>query len=474
MPHALLLSGSLGQGHDVMAEACADTLRGRGGAPRRWMRWDAGRGGATVGEALFRRMLALPGLYDAFHFSALRPGTRIAMLGEAAARSRLVPRLRGLLAREPADLIVSVFATAASAVNQLRAESTAAVPHLVFCTDVTPHRLWVQEGTDLFLVTSEVAACAVRRYCPDASIAVVPAPLRPGFYQPPSRSQARAEFGIPDQARCVLLMSGAWGLGPVAEAAAALGDAGPHVMAVAGRNQRLETRLLRRAHPPAGARPGLHRPDTGPDGGRRPGRHQLRRHLQRGPGLGRRLLLLDVVQGHGRDNLQHELELGYADVTSARPHELVRNALAALADTAWYPEPSPERILSRAPWRRPSPRRSLPLGVASSERQSVVASGPTSRPRSRQCSTAKGSAPSAERHAPRADVQSESCSSVAPPRSSGGASRTSDPPRRGPSSPGPARPQHRSAVPIAGRLQQPAGQHAVRRATSAAGPRSTR
>ena len=35
--------------------------------------------------------------------------------------------------------------------------------------------------------------------------------------------------------------------------------------------------------------------------------------------VGRPLLLLDVVQGHGRDNLQHELELGDAGVTSAAP-----------------------------------------------------------------------------------------------------------------------------------------------------------
>ena len=31
--------------------------------------------------------------------------------------------------------------------------------------------------------------------------------------------------------------------------------------------------------------------------------------------VGRPLLLLDVVQGHGRDNLQHELELGDAAVS---------------------------------------------------------------------------------------------------------------------------------------------------------------
>ena len=46
--------------------------------------------------------------------------------------------------------------------------------------------------------------------------------------------------------------------------------------------------------------------------------------------VGRPLLLLDVVPGHGRDNLQHELELGDAAVTSARPGEMVRATLAAL------------------------------------------------------------------------------------------------------------------------------------------------
>ncbi|MBD0689429.1 glycosyltransferase [Streptomyces sp. CBMA123] len=338
MPHALLVSGSLGQGHDVMAQACADTLRERG--------WTTGtvdamallgqRSGAA-GEAVFRRLLDLPGVYDAFHFAALRPGARLALLADAAARSRLVPALGELVRAQRPQLVVSVFATATSAVNRLPRRD---FRHFVFCTDVTPHRLWVQEGTDLFLVTSEVAACAVRRYRPDASVCVLPAPLRRPFYRPPARAAARAEFGVPPDAGCVLLMSGSWGLGPIAHTAASLAAAGPHVLAVAGRNQELERRLRAAA------------------------RHQPRLHAfgytDRIPALmaaadlvvtssgdtcsearaiGRRLLLLDVVQGHGRDNLQHELELGHADVATARPAEVVRNALAALGRPA--PEPSP-------------------------------------------------------------------------------------------------------------------------------------
>lgn len=92
MPHALLVSGSLGQGHDVMALACADSLRARGWTTRTV---DAmallGQRAGPAGEAVFRRMLDLPGLYDAFHFAALRPGARIALLADGAAGRRLVP-----------------------------------------------------------------------------------------------------------------------------------------------------------------------------------------------------------------------------------------------------------------------------------------------------------------------------------------------------------------------------------------------
>ncbi|MFJ3788872.1 hypothetical protein [Kitasatospora sp. NPDC090091] len=368
MPHALLVSGSLGQGHDVMARACADSLEARGWttATVDAMALLGERAGAA-GEAVFRRLLDLPGVYDAFHFSALRPGARIALAADAAARRRLVPALRALVDEQRPALVVSVFATATSAVNQLlagqyereherehgwgrgrgrghgrgrRPGPEPAFRHMVLCTDVTPHRLWVQPGTDLFLVTSEVAACAVRRYRPDAAVAVLPAPLREPFYHPPGRAEARAGLGVPPTARCVLLMSGSWGLGPLARTAAQISDAGPHVLAVAGRNGELERRLRRAAR---------HRPNLHPFGytDRIPALMAAADLVVTSSGdtcsearaLGRRLLLLDVVQGHGRDNLQHELELGHADVASARPAEVVRNALAALTRPA--PPPSP-------------------------------------------------------------------------------------------------------------------------------------
>ena len=203
--------------------------------------------------------------------------------------------------------------------------------HVVFCTDVTPHRLWVHPHTDLYLVTSRAAERAVLRFQPEAQVAVVPAPVRPGFYQPPTQQEARARLGVPASERCVLLMSGAWGLGPLAATASALSRAGLYVLAIAGRNERLEARLRATAEREPRLR-GFGFTDRVPE-------------LMAAADLvitssgdtcsearvvGRHVLLLDAVPGHGRENLQHELELGDASVTTARPVDVVRGALAAL------------------------------------------------------------------------------------------------------------------------------------------------
>jgi processive 1,2-diacylglycerol beta-glucosyltransferase len=328
---ALLLSGSIGMGHDALAAACATSLAARGFSTETL---DAmrllGRRGGSAGEAVFRSMLAVPGLFDAFHYAALRAGGRLALLADAGARHQVVPRLRAYLDSHPADLAISVFATGAAAVSAL-AGRYPTMSHVVFCTDVTPHRMWLHPNVDLYLVTSHVAEAAVRRFQPDARVQVVPAPVRPAFYAAPSQPQARAALSVPREEPCVLLMSGAWGLGPVAAAAQALGDAGVHVLAVAGRNAKLEHRLAAVA-----ARQPRVRTFGFTD--RIPELMAAADLVITSSGdtctearvVGRPLLLLDVVPGHGRDNLQHELELGNAGVASPRPGELLRTALAAL------------------------------------------------------------------------------------------------------------------------------------------------
>jgi processive 1,2-diacylglycerol beta-glucosyltransferase len=344
---ALLVSGSIGMGHDVVAGACEASLRARSWSTEMLdsMRL-LGRGGSG-GEAVFRAMMAVPGLYDAFHFAALRTGNRLTDALDAAARRRILPRLRAHFAAHQVDLTVSLYPTGASAVSEL-ADEFPAVRHMVFCTDVTPHRLWVHPNVGLYLVTSAAAERAVRRFQPEARTAIVPTPLRPAFYAPPTQAAARLALGVPAQERCVLLMSGAWGIGPLAEAALALANAGVYVLAVAGNNAGLERKLRS-----AAKRQALVYPFGFTD---RIAELMAASDLvvtssgdtcAEARTIGRPLLLLDVVQGHGRDNLQHELELGDAGVTSGPPNDVVRNAVAEL-DRAKPPPAGPTR--SRADW----------------------------------------------------------------------------------------------------------------------------
>lgn len=333
---ALLLSGSLGMGHDVVAEACALSLESRG--------WETetvdslqllGKGAA--GERAFRALLAVPGAYDALHFSQFRTGGRLAKVAEKASSRYAVPALNAVLREFPADLIVSVFATGAAAASRVK-KTRPDLRTVVVCTDVCPHRIWVNENTDLYLVTSPTSRGFIRRFHPEARVAIVPAPVRPQFYEAPLQSTARAELGIPADEPCVLLMSGSWGLGPLQDLAAQLADAGVYTLAVAGRNAAAEA-ALRAVHE--------RNPRLVPFGftDRIPTLMAASDVVITSSGdtcsearvIGRRLLLLDVVPGHGRENLQEELARGDADVAPTDP-TLVRRAVLAALERVRPPE----------------------------------------------------------------------------------------------------------------------------------------
>ena len=298
--------------------------------------WSAG-----AGVRLFSRLVTVPGLYDALHFAHLRTGSGLAGLMDRASSARLVPALRAELERRPADVVISVFATGASAAARLKAE----VPGLrtvVLCTDVAVHRLWVAEGTDLFVVTSAAAAASVRRYVPRATVAVVPPPVRPEFYAAPSQAQAREALGVLAGDFCVLVIDSGWGFGPLVGGVSALADAGLHVLAVAGRDRGIERRLRELA---------ARTPRITPFGftDRVPELMAAADVVIALPGantcgearvVGRHLLLLDVMPGHGRDNLLHELELGAADACVATPAGMAASALA-LRDKAIGPAAGP-------------------------------------------------------------------------------------------------------------------------------------
>jgi processive 1,2-diacylglycerol beta-glucosyltransferase len=334
-PTALLLTGTLGLGHHMVTGVVADSFKRMG--------WKTdmvdcmsllGPWESRLGDTIFRRLMQLPTLYDGIHFAHFRTGSWLARLTDRMATKQLVPALAEHLAGRQFDIMVATFATGASAVAQLaRTYGPGSRPAtLVLCTDVTPHSLWVWEGIDLFMVTTDSAAAAVRRYLPNAQIAVVPPPVRPAFYEAPSQAEARAELGIDRSDRCVLLMGGGWGLGPIEQTARLLAQRGVTVLAVAGQNDGLAKVLTTAAAQDARIRAFGYTEEI-------PKLMAAADLVMTTPGattcsearvIGRPLLLLDVIPGHGRDNVQRELELGFADVCDPDPYRLTANVLGAL------------------------------------------------------------------------------------------------------------------------------------------------
>ncbi len=346
---ALILSGSVGKGHDSVAEAARASFSTRGiEAEVLDCMGLLGGPASRVGTGAFRRLLSFPTLYDGFHFSHLRTGTWLANVLESASSRRLVPALEHRLSESPrADCLLAVFPTGVTAAARLK-ERGSDVAVVAVCTDACAHRMWVREGVDLYAVCSSLAANTVRRYDPKARIAVVPPPVRPAFFDAPDQERSRAALGIPDGDRCVLLMAGGWGLGPLADTAATLARARYQVLAVAGMNERLQRRLEQLA---------VVDPRVHPFGytDRVPELMAAADAVVTTPGqtchetrvVGRWLVLLDIVPGHGRENALHEIELGGALACSPDPNSVL-GALEVMFDER--PEIVPWPVEGPAGW----------------------------------------------------------------------------------------------------------------------------
>ena len=336
---ALFLSGKFGAGHDTLAEACAAALVPYGVESRIVDCMPMlGGGPSAVGNFVFRSLLSITPVYDGFHFSQLRGNGSVGRFMDRAAVRVMLPRLIEAVDEYSPDLVVSVFATGASAAARLK-QARPDLATVVFMTDSFAHGMWVHQGTDLFLVTSDLAAASVRRYYPAARVSVVEAPVRPDFYTAPSQTDARDSLKVPVDVPCVLLMSGAWGLGPLDDIARALASEGWWVLAVSGSNESLGARLtaVARDYPsliPFGYTDQVPALMAASDVVITSSGDTCREARV----IGRRMVLLDVVPGHGRENLMHELELGDAAVCLPTPDSVVGNVRRMLDDRAWEAE----------------------------------------------------------------------------------------------------------------------------------------
>jgi processive 1,2-diacylglycerol beta-glucosyltransferase len=121
-------------------------------------------------------------------------------------------------------------------------------------TDFEAHALWMEPGVDLYCVaTQETKARLVARGAVEKDVIATGIPVAAKFSSAPDKKAVRKQYGLRDDLPTVLVLSGGFGMGPVAEILGELDKlARPlQTLVVAGRNEKLKRELASkdRKHP---------------------------------------------------------------------------------------------------------------------------------------------------------------------------------------------------------------------------------
>jgi UDP-N-acetylglucosamine:LPS N-acetylglucosamine transferase len=240
----VILSASVGAGHDSAAAALADRMTSRGFTVDRHDFLDLMPGGRAMCGSYKRIITRAPALYQRIYARTerhARPG--------AVQRGLLRASERAVLAAIPDDTaaVIATYPLAAQVLGRLRRTGRLTVPVATVFTDFSVHPLWIADGVDLYLAATPATAFQARRHGAERVRAA--GPLVDRRFEPSSREEkaaARERFGLPsaEGAKIALLLGGSWGVGDIEATAADLAASGVVTpVVVCGRNEALRARL---------------------------------------------------------------------------------------------------------------------------------------------------------------------------------------------------------------------------------------
>jgi UDP-N-acetylglucosamine:LPS N-acetylglucosamine transferase len=247
-PRVLVVSASIGEGHDLPARFIADGLLARrpdAVAPIVDGLHAAGRIPERVilsGSAFHSPLGNV--LYDAeyaliTHVAPVRRG--FSWASEALGARGLLR----LVDEHRPDVVVSTYPGTTEVYGRLRLQGRLGVPLVSAITDLAALRYWSHPGVDLHLITHPESEEEVRAIAGSRTRIVAARGMNdPRFATPPSREEGRRTLGLPAEGKLVVVSGGGWGVGDVEGAVAtALALDGTHIVVMCGRNEPLRRRL---------------------------------------------------------------------------------------------------------------------------------------------------------------------------------------------------------------------------------------
>lgn len=242
-PRVLILSASIGGGHNAAAAVLQHDLESAGCQV-------AVLDGFALATPLLSRYFAwmyptqlryFPWLYDYQFWLSHRPAWAQIWrrLYSVMSRSALQALLKGL---QP-DLVISTYPLVTQALGLLRSYGVTQCPAVAVVTDYGVHRLWTAPGIDLHLVPSRVSVAQVQEAT--GLVRVMQPLVRPAFRARLDRQAARQSYRFGSDDFVALVVAGAWGIGRVEAIVRDVVASGVRTVVVCGRNRELYSNLMR-------------------------------------------------------------------------------------------------------------------------------------------------------------------------------------------------------------------------------------
>ncbi len=261
-PRLLIITASVGAGHNAVARAIIDRLNAdapeieidcvdaMGLAPWLFRKYYAG--GFAMAMSHFPRCYGL-----GFHLCnrPQKPGRHWFEKQRIAREYFTLRRLRKHILDNPADLILHTHFIAPPIINRMMQKRLVNTPQAVVVTDIEVHRWWYSEGVAGWFVPNEYSAGIFHRWGIDSDLTVSGIPIHPKWTLPVDRHRVLADWNLPAERPIIALTGGTeFTCGPVVAIARDILKAVPHahLAVLAGRNKKLLARLS--ALPEAGSR----------------------------------------------------------------------------------------------------------------------------------------------------------------------------------------------------------------------------
>jgi processive 1,2-diacylglycerol beta-glucosyltransferase len=244
-PRVLVVSGSVGAGHDGAATELAARLVASGAevAVRDFLDGVPQPVAAFLRDGYTRSVTHVPSVFE-FLFRRLEHRGVLWRIEQAVCAAADEAVTRWVTDVRP-DVVVSTYPLASQTLGRLRLDGRLGVPVLTYLTDPAVHASWLHPGVDAHLtVTAATAAQGRAEYGLPFTVA---GPLVPGRFGVPlgldRLVDLRAELGLTAGRSVALLVAGSLGLGDLLPTVRDVGAAGFTPLVLCGRNDGLRRRV---------------------------------------------------------------------------------------------------------------------------------------------------------------------------------------------------------------------------------------